>query len=54
MPKKLTISELKVQSFETSLNNEEKDLVKGGATYWPTRCNKCTELCETWEAPFCR
>lgn len=32
MPKKLKLSDLKVQSFVTSLENDEKNKVKGGLT----------------------
>lgn len=48
MPKKLKLSDLKVQSFVTSLENDEKKKVQGGATLPISNCAEDTCLeCET-------
>jgi len=52
MPKKLKLSNIKVQSFVTSLGDDAKNKVKGGApTYEPdctqVTCMDCTDTCES-------
>lgn len=36
MKTKLTINELRIKSFITSINNGKGDKVKGGGCWWPT------------------
>lgn len=43
---KLSLNELRVQSFVTSLNEEEKKDVLGGGTYL-SGCLYCSEECDT-------
>lgn len=43
MPRKLNLSSIKVRSFVTSLEKEEKSKVKGGNSY-----EDCTFTCETY------
>ncbi|MCU0286210.1 MAG: pinensin family lanthipeptide [Acidobacteria bacterium] len=54
MPRKLNLSSLKVQSFVTSLNEEEKKKVKGGTySIVETLCATCdtcpAQTCGIWE-----
>lgn len=54
MPKKLKLSDLKIQSFVTSLENGEKKKVKGGGTILLTNCAEDTCLeCETTPSCVC-
>ncbi|MDQ1351449.1 MAG: hypothetical protein QG657_1751 [Acidobacteriota bacterium] len=41
MSKKLKLSEIKIQSFVTSLEDDAQQKVKGGATHYLTKCNTC-------------
>ena len=63
---KLKLKDIKIQSFITSLDNEEKEKVKGGisgaacpytyvcATRICTAAGICTFVCNPWDtAPYC-
>lgn len=53
MPKKLNLSTIKVTSFVTSLNDEEKEKFKGGTvvelTSFDVPCHTCTTPCASAE-----
>jgi 2-C-methyl-D-erythritol 4-phosphate cytidylyltransferase len=47
MGKKLELKELKIQSFVTTLEKNEKDKVNGGATFQQSVCYCQTDTCFT-------